>query len=158
MNNYRADVDGLRAVAIISVLLFHFFPISFPSGFIGVDIFFVISGFLITSNIINALDNQTFSFIDFYSRRIRRIFPGLLLILAFAIVFGWYFLLVDEYIQLGKHIVAASVFTPNLILWKEAGNYFDTAVELKPLLHLWSLGIEEQFYLFWPVLLVFFIG
>lgn len=156
MNNYRADVDGLRAVAIISVLLFHFFPISFPSGFIGVDIFFVISGFLITSNIINALDNQTFSFIDFYSRRIRRIFPGLLLILAFAIVFGWYFLLVDEYIQLGKHIVAASVFTPNLILWKEAGNYFDTAVELKPLLHLWSLGIEEQFYLFWPVLLVFF--
>ncbi|WP_323611452.1 acyltransferase [Pectobacterium versatile] len=148
---YRPDIDGLRAVAVLSVVAFHAFPDWMKGGFIGVDIFFVISGFLISTIIFENLDKGTFSFSEFYARRIKRIFPALLLVLTVSIVFGWFALLADEYKQLGKHTMAGVGFVSNLVLWGESG-YFDNAAETKPLLHLWSLGIEEQFYFLWPLL------
>jgi peptidoglycan/LPS O-acetylase OafA/YrhL len=151
---YRPDIDGLRAVAILSVVGYHAFPYSIEGGFIGVDIFFVISGFLISSIIISSLEKGTFSFTEFYARRIKRIFPALLLVLTACLLFGWFALLPDEYKQLGKHIAAGAGLASNLILWQEAG-YFDNAAQTKPLLHLWSLGIEEQFYILWPLLIFF---
>jgi peptidoglycan/LPS O-acetylase OafA/YrhL len=149
---HRRDIDGLRAVAILSVLGYHANSNLLPGGFVGVDIFFVISGFLISGIIFNGLQQGTFSFATFYARRIKRIFPALLIVLAFVAVFGWLSLFTDEYRSLGKHLAAGAGFLSNIILWKEAG-YFDPASELKALLHLWSLGIEEQFYLLWPPLL-----
>ena len=143
---YRPDIDGLRAIAILSVVAFHAFPRYFPSGFIGVDIFFVISGYLITSLIIRHLALDDFSFIDFYQRRIRRIFPALILVLFSCLVFGSQVLYVSENQQLGKHVLAGAGFVSNLMLWGENG-YFDNSADTKPLLHLWSLGIEEQFIL-----------
>ena len=116
--------------------------------------FFVISGFLISTIIFSSLDRNNFSFIEFYSRRIKRIFPALILVLLSSYVFGWFQLLADEYMQLGKHIAGGSGFVSNFILWQESG-YFDSAAESKPMLHLWSLGIEEQFYIVWPLLLWF---
>lgn len=149
---YRPDIDGLRALAVMSVIGFHAFPSRLSGGFIGVDIFFVISGYLISTIIYKNLDRGTFSFIDFYSRRIRRIFPALILVLLSCFVFGWFVLLADEYQQLGKHIIGGTAFLSNFVLWNEAG-YFDNLSETKPLLHLWSLGIEEQFYIIWPLIL-----
>ncbi len=149
---YRPDIDGLRAVAVLSVIGFHLFPSVLRGGFIGVDIFFVISGFLISSIIFEGLERGSFSFIDFYTRRIKRIFPALLLVLIASFAIGWFMLLADEYKQLGKHIAAGAGFVSNFALWGES-DYFDTAAETKPLLHLWSLGIEEQFYFLWPLLL-----
>ena len=148
---YRADIDGLRAIAVLSVVIYHAFPGNIMGGFIGVDIFFVISGFLISTIIFQNLQNNNFSFIEFYSRRIKRIFPTLILVLSSCTLFGWYFLLSNEYEQLGKHLFFGSAFVSNLILWSESG-YFDSVAETKPLLHLWSLGIEEQFYIFWPLI------
>lgn len=116
------------------------------------DVFFVISGFLISTLIFENLDKGTFSFSEFYARRVKRIFPALLLVLITSYVIGWFVLLIDEYKQLGKHIAAGVGFASNFVLWSEAG-YFDNATEKKPLLHLWSLGIEEQFYVVWPVVL-----
>lgn len=149
---YRPDIDGLRAVAVLSVVAFHAFPAWMKGGFIGVDVFFVISGFLISTIIFENLDKGTFSFAEFYARRIKRIFPALLLVLMASFAFGWFALLADEYKQLGKHIAAGAGFVSNLVLWGEAG-YFDNSAETKPLLHLWSLGIEEQFYIVWPFVL-----
>ena len=149
---YRPDIDGLRAVAVLSVVVYHAFPSLLKGGFVGVDIFFVISGYLISTIVFNSLERDSFSFYDFYSRRIRRIFPALLIVLIFCYAFGWFALLADEYKQLGKHIAAGAGFISNLVLWSESG-YFDFAADTKPLLHLWSLGIEEQFYIVWPVLL-----
>ncbi len=149
---YRPDIDGLRAVAVASVLAFHAFPDALPGGFIGVDIFFVISGFLITTIIVQSHAAGDFSYRDFYARRIRRIFPALTLVLLATLAFGWYALLPREFAALGKQAAGGAAFVANFIFWSEAG-YFDTAAETKPLLHLWSLGIEEQFYIFWPVLL-----
>lgn len=151
---YRPDIDGLRAIAVLSVVAFHAFPNWVTGGFIGVDIFFVISGYLISTIIFENLDKETFSFREFYSRRIRRIFPALLLVLTASYVVGWFTLLADEYKQLGKHILGGASFISNFVLWKEVG-YFDNAAETKPLLHLWSLGIEEQFYIFYPLILWF---
>jgi peptidoglycan/LPS O-acetylase OafA/YrhL len=139
-------------VAVLFVVAFHTFPHWAPGGFIGVDIFFVISGYLISTLILQNLHTGTFSFAEFYARRIRRIFPALILVLAATYAFGWFVLLADEYQQLGKHIVAGSGFLSNVVLWTEAG-YFDNSSETKPLLHLWSLGIEEQFYIAFPLLL-----
>jgi peptidoglycan/LPS O-acetylase OafA/YrhL len=150
---YRPDIDGLRAVAVLSVVSYHAFPAVLPGGFVGVDVFFVISGFLITSIIFSSLNSETFSFKEFYARRIARIFPALLVVLAFCYAVGWVLLLPDEYGQLGKHIVAGSAFISNLVFLRESG-YFDAVGETKPLLHLWSLGIEEQFYLVWPLIAV----
>lgn len=151
---YRADIDGLRALAVLSVVAFHAFPSLIVGGFIGVDIFFVISGFLISGIIFSNLEHTSFSIVEFYRRRIRRIFPALLLVLISSFLFGWFFLLSDEYRALGKHIFAGSIFFSNFALWKESG-YFDISSELKPLLHLWSLAIEEQFYIIWPLLMAF---
>lgn len=149
---YRPDIDGLRAVAVLSVVAFHAFPAWMKGGFIGVDVFFVISGFLISTIIFENLDRGTFSFTDFYARRIKRIFPALLFVLIASFSFGWFSLLADENKQLGKHIASGAGFISNFILWSEAG-YFDNSAETKPLLHLWSLGIEEQFYIVWPFVL-----
>ena len=151
---YRPDIDGLRAVAVLAVVLFHAFPGLIRGGFIGVDIFFVISGYLISTIIFENLDCGSFSFREFYVRRIKRIFPALIVVLLACFAFGWFALLADEFNQLGKHIAAGAGFVSNIVLWGEAG-YFDNSAETKPLLHLWSLGIEEQFYIVWPLLLWF---
>lgn len=153
--NYRPDIDGLRAFAVSSVLIFHAFPTVLPGGFVGVDVFFVISGFLISSIIFKEIDLRTFSFSNFYARRIKRIFPALITVLTSSYVFGWFYLFNDDFRRLGSHILRAAVFLSNFILWREAG-YFDNAAETKPLLHLWSLGIEEQFYIVWPLIVWIF--
>ncbi|MGQ0764603.1 MAG: acyltransferase family protein [Gemmatimonadota bacterium] len=150
---YRPDIDGLRAVAVLAVVGYHGWPGRITGGFVGVDVFFVISGFLISGIIIRGIETGTFTFGGFYARRIRRIFPALALVLAAAALIGWWMLLPAEYEQLGRHIAAGALFMSNIQLWTESG-YFDTAAESKPLLHLWSLGIEEQFYLLWPFVLV----
>ncbi len=149
---YRADIDGLRAIAIILVIGYHAFPGIFQGGYIGVDIFFVISGFLISTIIFGNLSRKSFSYLEFYSRRVKRIFPALLLVVFFNWLVGWFILFPTEFNQLGKHIAGGIGFISNFILWNEHG-YFDSSSEVKPLLHLWSLGIEEQFYIFWPLLL-----
>ena len=151
---YRPDIDGLRAIAVLTVVGFHAFPGWVKGGFIGVDIFFVISGFLISLIIFSNLERDSFSLAEFYRRRIKRVFPALLLVMVTCYVFGWFVLFADEYMQLGKHIAAGAGFVSNFALWNESG-YFDSAAETKPLLHLWSLAIEEQFYIFWPLLLAF---
>lgn len=150
---YRADIDGLRAVAVLAVVCFHAFPNILKGGFVGVDIFFIISGFLISSILLNSLKEGTFSFKEFYLRRILRIFPALIVILSACYFIGWLVLLPKEFQQLGKHIVGGTGFVSNLFFWQEAG-YFDNSSETKPLLHLWSLGVEEQYYIVWPCLLL----
>lgn len=150
---YRPDIDGLRAVAILAVVIFHAFPSCISGGFVGVDIFFVISGYLISNIIFKSLARGDFSLTEFYVRRIKRIFPALILVLATSLIFGWFFLLPDEFKHLGKHVIASAGFVQNFVLLNESG-YFDTASELKPLLHLWSLAIEEQFYVIYPLLIL----
>lgn len=149
---YRADIDGLRAIAVLAVVFFHAFPKVVAGGFIGVDIFFVISGFLISTIIMREHAAERFSYQNFYIRRIRRIFPALIVVLSFCFVVGWFSLFPDEFRLLGKQMAAGSLFVSNFALWNESG-YFDVVAERKPLLHLWSLGIEEQFYIFWPMIL-----
>ena len=141
----RPDVDGLRAVAVLAVVAFHYFPGTLPGGFVGVDIFFVISGFLISQIIMGGLEQGTFSFGGFYARRVRRIFPALLLVLAASLVFGWIALLTNEYEQLGGHAAASAAFVANFVFWNESG-YFDNAALTKPLLHLWSLSSSDPLY------------
>jgi peptidoglycan/LPS O-acetylase OafA/YrhL len=148
---YRPDIDGLRAIAVLSVVGFHAFPDWVQGGFIGVDIFFVISGYLISTIIIENLSQGCFSFVDFYYRRTSRIFPALIAVLTSCVLFGWFFFTPIEFSQLGKHISSGAGFVSNFTLWRESG-YFDAGSAKKVLLHLWSLGIEEQFYLLWPVL------
>jgi peptidoglycan/LPS O-acetylase OafA/YrhL len=150
---YRPDIDGLRAIAVLAVVLFHAFPALIPGGFIGVDIFFVISGFLITGILARELEHGKFTFGGFYARRIRRIFPSLLLVMAACLAFAWFALFPDELKQLGLHLAGGAGFVSNLVLWQEVG-YFDRGADAKPLLHLWSLAIEEQFYIVWPVVLL----
>ena len=150
---YRPDVDGLRAVAVVLVMNFHAFPEGMPGGFVGVDVFFVISGFLITGIIARELEQCRFSLLDFYVRRIRRIFPALLVVLAVSLVAGWLVLLPALYARLGIDVFASAGFLANVALLLQSG-YFDIESARKPLLHLWSLGIEEQFYLAWPLILM----
>jgi len=152
-SKYRPDVDGLRGIAVMLVLNFHGFPAVMPGGFVGVDVFFVISGFLITGIIARELDQDRFSLLNFYVRRIRRIFPALLVVLAASLVLGWLFMLPAFYAQLGIDTFASAGFAANIALLLQSG-YFDVASARKPLLHLWSLGIEEQFYLAWPLILM----
>jgi peptidoglycan/LPS O-acetylase OafA/YrhL len=149
---YRPDVDGLRAFAVLAVIGFHAYPAYVPGGFVGVDVFFVISGFLITGLLLEALATNRFSFVEFYSRRARRILPALIVVLVAVVMIGWAVLVADEFRALQKHVLAAATFTSNVVLWQESG-YFDAPADVKPLLHLWSLGIEEQFYLLWPAVL-----
>lgn len=149
---YRRDIDGLRAAAILAVVVFHGAPTVLRGGFVGVDVFFVISGFLISNIILRSLHHGTFSFKEFYANRVRRIYPALIATTTICYIVGWFVLLPTEFAQFGKHMVASALFGQNFQLWAEAG-YFDTASEQKPLLHLWSLGIEEQFYLLFPAFL-----
>ncbi|MGL7661120.1 acyltransferase [Salmonella sp. NW791] len=150
---YRADIDGLRAVAVLSVVIFHYFPSILPGGFVGVDIFFVISGYLITSIILKSASSNSFSYVEFYKRRILRIFPALSVVLISCLIIGWVYFFQDDYKSLGKHVFSGAFFISNLTLWSESG-YFDSQSYLKPLLHLWSLGIEEQFYILWPIVIL----
>jgi peptidoglycan/LPS O-acetylase OafA/YrhL len=152
-SGYRPDIDGLRAIAVALVVIFHAFPAALPSGFIGVDIFFVISGFLITGIITRELEQGRFSLANFYVRRARRIFPALALVLVAVLVLGWLWMLPGAYAQLSADVVASAAFLSNFALLWQAG-YFDVESARKPLLHLWSLGIEEQFYLLWPLVLL----
>ncbi|HDW2632164.1 TPA: acyltransferase [Escherichia coli] len=150
---YRPDIDGLRAIAVLSVVVFHYFPAALPGGFVGVDIFFVISGYLIGTIIYRDIKEQSFSFKEFYIRRALRIFPALIVVLSFCFWFGWQTLYKDEMAALGKHIASGAGFISNLVSWSESG-YFDKDSAVKPLLHLWSLGVEEQFYLIIPILMI----
>lgn len=150
---YEAHIDGLRAVAVVAVILFHAFPELLPGGFVGVDVFFVISGYLITRILLHEMKSKTFSFRLFYFRRVRRIFPALIVVMAASLAFGWLILLPDEWAQLGNHTAAAASFVSNFVFMGEVG-YFDAPSRAKPFLHLWSLAIEEQFYLLWPLLLL----
>lgn len=150
--NYRADIDGLRGIAVLLVLAFHAFPEWLHGGYIGVDIFFVISGFLICGILLRDADAGRFSIAVFYARRVRRIFPALITVLLATLVAAYFLLLPGELAQAGKHTAGGMGFVANLMFWSEAG-YFDSDVHSKILLHLWSLGVEEQFYLVFPLVL-----
>lgn len=152
----RKDIDGLRGLAIILVVFYHAYPNFFPTGYLGVDIFFVISGFLITKIILNDITNKNFSISNFYARRIRRIFPALLIVISSILLIGWWVLLENEYKELGKHASSGVGFIANFLLISEVG-YFDNEAISKPLLHLWSLAIEEQFYIIWPIFILLFV-
>jgi peptidoglycan/LPS O-acetylase OafA/YrhL len=147
---YRPDIDGLRAVAIGTVVLYHAFPSVVPGGFIGVDIFFVISGFLISGIVLTQMAEGRFSFREFYVRRICRVFPTLVLVLSLTCIVGWMWLLPRDWERLGQEMRGGAFFFANFVFLRQTG-YFDQTSVLKPLLHLWSLSIEEQFYLAWPL-------
>lgn len=150
---YRPDIDGLRAAAVLAVLLYHFDVPLFTGGFTGVDIFFVISGFLITQNIMADIGRGSFSFARFYVRRIKRLFPALYTTLLLSLLGSHLLFTPEHYAQFGKSLLCSVLSVSNILFWKEAG-YFDTAAEFKPLLHTWSLAVEEQFYFVWPALLL----
>ncbi len=149
---YRPEIDGLRAFAVLSVCLFHAGLPWVSGGFIGVDVFFVISGYLITGIIQSNLAAGTFSIADFYARRARRILPALFVVLAACSLAGYFLMLPSELRMLGRHVAATALFVSNIVFFRESG-YFDFSAELKPLLMTWSLGVEEQFYIIWPLLL-----
>lgn len=152
--NYRSDIDGLRAVAVLPVILFHAGVGVFSGGFVGVDVFFVISGFLITQIIINEIEKKEFSIVSFYERRARRILPALFVVMAVSLVGGWLWMLPNQLKDYSQSLVAVSLFASNVLFWKK-DNYFSSAAEEKPLLHTWSLAVEEQFYLLFPILMLF---
>jgi peptidoglycan/LPS O-acetylase OafA/YrhL len=149
---YRPEIDGLRAIAVSGVLLCHFRSPWFPGGYSGVDVFFVISGYLITNQITRDLETGSFRFGTFYTRRSRRIFPGLLAVLAGSLILGAMLFSPERLQSLGVSAIAAAFSLSNILFWSQQG-YFDVSANLKPLLHTWSLGIEEQFYLLWPLLM-----
>ena len=153
ISHYRPEVDGLRAIAVIGVLIYHAVPGILPGGFTGVDIFFVISGYLISKLLIHDIDAGKFNVIDFYKRRIRRLFPALILVILTTWIFGLLLFMPNELKSLGDAMINASYFFSNFQLVNEAG-YFDVDANLKPLQHLWSLAVEEQFYIVWPWFLV----
>jgi len=150
---YRRDIDGLRAMAILPILLYHAGIPGFSGGFVGVDIFFVISGFLITSIIMREANEGSFSFVNFWARRARRILPAALVVTVFTLIAGWFFFAPVDYIELGRSARSQAFFAANFFFWGESG-YFDGPSELKPLLHTWSLAVEEQFYLVFPLVLI----
>ena len=150
--NYRPDIDGLRAVAVLAVVLFHAFPTQMPGGFIGVDIFFVISGYLITGILLRNVKDSKYGLFQFYRKRVRRIFPALIIVLLSTLSFGFFVLLPEELHQIGFEITSGALFFSNFYFMNN-GSYFDVDALSKPLLHLWSLGVEEQFYIFWPLIL-----
>src|SRR5210317_992878 len=142
---YRAEIDGLRAIAVIPVILFHAGFEVFSGGFVGVDVFFVISGYLITTILIEDIENKRFSIVNFYERRARRILPALFFIMLVCIVFAWMWMLPSQFKDFSRSFIAVSLFASNIFFWLESG-YFDRAAEVKPLLHTWSLAVEEQYY------------
>lgn len=150
---YRREVDGLRALAVVPVILFHAGFAPFSGGFVGVDVFFVISGYLITSIIQADLEEGSFSIAKFYERRARRILPALFVVMAVSMPFAWMWLHPDDLRSFWRSVASVSAFASNILFWRESG-YFNTAAELKPLLHTWSLAVEEQFYLLFPLFLL----
>lgn len=150
---YRPEIDGLRALAVIPVIFFHAGWPGFSGGFIGVDVFFVISGYLITSIIVADLEAGKFSYQRFYERRARRILPALFLVMLVSIPFAWLWMLPNDLQDFSESVAAATLFTSNVLFWRESG-YFETTEALKPLIHTWSLGVEEQYYLLYPLLLL----
>lgn len=148
---YRPDIDGLRALAVLPVIFFHAGFEIFKGGYVGVDIFFVISGYLITTIILSEIEQEKFSILKFYERRARRILPALFLVMAVSLVLGYFWLMPDEYKNLGQSVAATTLFSNNILLGLTSG-YWDLASEFKPLLHTWSLGVEEQYYLIVPIL------
>lgn len=150
MMKYRKDIDGLRAVAVLPIVLFHVGYKWIPGGFVGVDIFFVISGYLISSIILSEISTGRFSFRRFYGRRVRRIVPALIFTLLATLVAGYFFLLPNEYEDLTRSAIAALAFVPNIHFWLTSSTYFGLDVVVTPLLHTWSLGVEEQFYILFP--------
>ncbi len=152
-NTYESNIDGLRAVAVLGVLAFHAFPRLLPGGFVGVDVFFVISGYLITGILHREMTHGTFSLAKFYERRARRILPALILVCLTTTVACWFILLPDAFEKYGQSLIAVGLFGANYFFLRSSG-YFDGASHEKPLLHTWSLGVEEQFYLAWPLLML----
>jgi peptidoglycan/LPS O-acetylase OafA/YrhL len=150
---YRPEIDGLRALAVIPVILFHAGFSAFSGGFVGVDIFFVISGYLITGILIRELEEQNFSIITFYERRARRILPALYFVILICVPFAWAWMLPEDLKDFFQSIVAVLFFASNVLFFTENG-YFDGPSEEKPLLHTWSLAVEEQYYIFFPLLLL----
>ncbi|MCF7789558.1 MAG: acyltransferase [Prosthecobacter sp.] len=153
---YRPDIDGLRALAVLPVLLYHA-QLGCSGGFVGVDVFFVISGYVITSLIFKEVAAGTFSMVNFWERRIRRIMPALSVVVVATLAAGWLFYLPEDFIFLGKSVMAQAVMAANFFFWKGGTNYFDHGTDTKSLLHTWSLAVEEQFYLLFPLLLVFLL-
>lgn len=151
---YRPDIDGLRAIAVLAVIFFHLDYPYFKGGYIGVDIFFVISGYLISQIIYLQIKNRKFSFIIFYKKRILRIFPVLFVLIIICLITGYFVLLNEEYLDLGFSSIASALFIPNILYWFKTG-YFEIEAESTPLLHLWSLGVEEQFYILFPLIAFF---
>lgn len=151
--DYRSEIDGLRALAVIPVVLFHAGFTGLSGGFVGVDIFFVISGYLISSIILGELSNGTFTLIRFYERRARRILPALFFVMFVCLPFAWIYLLPSELIAFGKSLIAVPLFSSNLLFWQSSG-YFAQDAETITLLHTWSLAVEEQFYVFFPLIMM----
>ncbi len=149
---YRREIDGLRAFAVLPVVLFHAGFQSFSGGFVGVDVFFVISGYLITTIILAELEQGKFSIVNFYERRVRRILPALFVVMFISLPFVWVLFLPNDMKDFSKTLVAVNMFMSNILFWRESG-YFDPAAELKPLLHTWSLSVEEQYYVVFPLFL-----
>lgn len=150
---YRSEIDGLRAVAVVPVILFHAGFEFFGGGFVGVDIFFVISGYLITTIILTEKEQGKFSIVNFYERRARRILPALFFVMLCCLPFAWILLIPQQFIDFAQSLIAVSAFSSNLLFWQESG-YFGTASELKPLLHTWSLAVEEQYYVLFPLFIM----
>lgn len=151
--DYRREIDGLRALAVLPVILFHAGFETFSGGFVGVDVFFVISGYLITTIILAELKQGKFSIINFYERRARRILPALFLVMFVCMPFAWLWLMPSDMKDFSQSLIAVSLFSSNILFWRESG-YFDAAAELKPLLHTWSLAVEEQYYVLFPLFLM----
>jgi peptidoglycan/LPS O-acetylase OafA/YrhL len=149
--DYRREIDGLRALALIPVLFFHAGFEAFSGGYVGVDVFFVISGYLITSIVLKSLDEGRFSIVNFYERRMRRILPALFLVLLVSFPFAWAWMLPADMERYSAGLASVSLFGSNILFWRTSG-YFDVEAELRPLLHTWSLAVEEQFYLLYPLL------
>ncbi|HAI72222.1 MAG TPA: acyltransferase [Alteromonas australica] len=150
---YRPEIDGLRALAVVPVILFHAGFELFSGGFVGVDVFFVISGYLITTIFIEEIDNQRFSIVNFYERRARRILPALFFVMLLCIPFAWLWMLPFQLKGFADSLIAVCLFASNILFWSESG-YFDAATEEKPLLHTWSLAVEEQYYVLFPLFLL----
>ena len=151
---YRSDIDGLRAVAVLPVVFYHAGVPGFSGGFVGVDVFFVISGYLITQIIFDEMRKGQFSILSFYERRARRILPALFVVLTICLAAGWFLLFPDDYDQMARSAVSALLFSSNIWFWQNSGGYFGGTTDYLPLLHTWSLAVEEQFYIIFPLFLM----